>query len=213
MNSAAIDDPMLRVLLREVRVLPVLVIEDVETAVPLARALVAGGLRALEVTLRTAAALEAMRRIGEQVPQAVVGAGTVCSAHEFASVALAGARFAVSPGFAPDLARAARDSRLPLLPGVMTPGEILAAGAAGLDLLKFFPAGPAGGVKMLKALAGPFADVIFCPTGGIGADNAADYLALPNVLCVGGSWVAPAALINAGRWEEITALAAAAHAL
>ena len=194
-------------------VMPVVKIARVEDAVPLARALAAGGLPAIEITLRTPAALDAIRAVAAHVPEAVVGAGTILDAGQFAAAQAAGARFIVSPGFTPALARAAAAGETPLLPGAITPGEIMAAAEAGYSLLKFFPAGQAGGPAFLKALASPFAGVRFCPTGGIDADNAAAYLALGNVACVGGSWVAPDALVAAGRWDEITRLSRQAAAL
>jgi len=194
-------------------VIPVLKIARVEDAVPLARALVAGGLNAIEITLRTPAALDAVRAVAAEVPEAVVGAGTILDAAQFAAAEEAGARFIVSPGFTPALARAAATSRTPLLPGAITPGEIMAAAEAGYSILKFFPAGQAGGAPFLKALASPFAGVRFCPTGGIDAQNAPAYLALENVACVGGSWVAPDALVAAGNWDEIARLSTEAAAL
>jgi 2-dehydro-3-deoxyphosphogluconate aldolase/(4S)-4-hydroxy-2-oxoglutarate aldolase len=194
-------------------VIPVIVLDDARHAVPLARACLAGGVELLEVTLRTPAGLEAIRRIAAEVPQAVVGAGTVTTPAEVARVAAAGARFAVSPGFDAALAAAARDHGLPLMPGVMTPGEAMAAMAAGLSLLKFFPAAAAGGTAMLKALAGPFPSLRFCPTGGVDARNAAEYLALPNVVAVGGSWITPASAIAREDWAAVSTLARAAASL
>jgi 2-dehydro-3-deoxyphosphogluconate aldolase/(4S)-4-hydroxy-2-oxoglutarate aldolase len=194
-------------------VIPVIVLEDAGQAVPLARALVSGGVRALEVTLRTPAGLPSIRAIAQQVPEAVVGVGTLTQPDEFAAAREAGARFAVSPGFSPTLVEAARSSGLPWLPGVMTPSEVLAARAAGLCQLKLFPAQPAGGVAMLKALYGPFPEVVFCPTGGITPDSAPEFLALPNVACVGGSWLTPTAAVSAGDWSTITRLARQASAL
>jgi len=188
-------------------VMPVLVIERVADAVPLARALLAGGIRVLEVTLRTPAALDSIRAIGREVPQALVGAGTVLCAADFEAAREAGARFAVSPGATPELLAAARAGALPFLPGVMSPSEVIAAVAAGYEVLKFFPAVPAGGLAMLSSFAGPFPQVQFCPTGGIGLDNAPQFLALPNVCCVGGSWITPAALIRSQDWSSITRLA------
>lgn len=188
-------------------VIPVLVVERIEDAVPLARALVAGGVRVLELTLRTAAALPALRAIAQEVDGAIVGVGTLTQPDQFERAIAAGAAFGVTPGLTPALAAAARDTGLALLPGVMTPSEILVARAAGFAAMKLFPAQPAGGVAMLKALSGPFPDVMFCPTGGITAANARDYLALANVACVGGSWLAPADAIAARDWARITALA------
>ena len=194
-------------------VIPVLVIEDLAQAVPLAQALVAGGVRVLEVTLRTSVALAAIRAIAREVPEVIVGVGTLTRPDEFAMARDTGARFGVSPGLTPALIAAARDSDLPLLPGVMTPSEVIAARAAGFHQLKLFPAQPAGGIDMLKALAGPFPDVIFCPTGGISAETAPEFLALPNVGCVGGSWLTPKTALATGDWAAITVLARQAAAL
>ena len=194
-------------------VIPVLKITRIEDAVPLAQALVNGGLPAIEVTLRTPVALDAIRAIAAAVPGAIVGAGTILNAKQFEAAQDAGARFIVSPGFTTALASAADKSSVPLLPGAITPGEIMLAAEAGYSLLKFFPAEQAGGMAFLKALASPFAGIKFCPTGGIEATNAPDYLALGNVACVGGSWVAPDALVAAGQWDEITALARQAASL
>ncbi len=199
--------------LRAGPVIPVLVIEDENDAVPLARALVAGGVRVLEVTLRTPAAIGAVRAIARDVPDAIVGVGTISRGAEFAEAAEAGARFAVSPGVTEALIRAAAESGLAYLPGVMTPSEVILARAAGLSALKLFPAKQAGGIPMLRAIAGPFPDVTFCPTGGVTAESAPDYLALANVACVGGSWLAPKAAVAAGDWSAITALAGQAAAL
>ncbi|MGN6144392.1 MAG: 2-dehydro-3-deoxy-phosphogluconate aldolase [Mesorhizobium sp.] len=212
-QSGASKTERLLALLDGQPVIPVLKITDVAHAVPLARALARGGLKAIEITLRTPDALECIRRVAAEVPEAVVGAGTILSASQFDEAASAGSKFIVSPGITRELLAAARDSEVPLLPGAITPGEMMAAREAGLDFLKFFPAEQAGGAAFLKALASPIADVRFCPTGGIGPKNAADYLSLPNVLCVGGSWVAPDDLVKAGRWDEIEALAKAARAL
>ena len=194
-------------------VMPVLVINREEDAVPLARALVAGGLRVLEITLRTSAALEAIRLIAEQVPDAVVGVGTVTRPEQFAQVKALGAVFAVSPGMTNQLIDAARAAELPFLPGVMTPSDVMRAMEAGLDALKLFPAEQAGGIGMLKALGGPLPEMKFCPTGGVTVTTAPAYLALPNVGCVGGSWIAPADLVRSGNWAAITELARAASAL
>jgi 2-dehydro-3-deoxyphosphogluconate aldolase/(4S)-4-hydroxy-2-oxoglutarate aldolase len=200
-------------LLRLGPVIPVIVIDRLEDAVPLARALVAGGLRVLELTLRTPVALRALEAVAGEVEDAIVGVGTITRPADFAPAIAAGATFGVSPGLTPELAAAARDSGLPLLPGAMTPSDVIAARSAGFDALKLFPARQAGGVGMLKALAGPFPETRFCPTGGIGFDSAPEYLALPNVACVGGSWVTPADAVAAGDWARITALARAAAAL
>ena len=202
-----------RDVMRDAPVIPVIVVQDAAQAVPLARALVAGGIRMLEVTLRTAVALEAIRAIAQEVPEAVVGAGTVRSAADAKAAAQAGARFAVSPGFTVALSRACRDLGLPLLPGVATGSEIMMAQDEGHDALKFFPALQAGGTAMLKAWAGPFAEVSFCPTGGVSPANAQEFLALPNVACVGGSWLTPADAVTAGAWDHITGLARAAAGL
>lgn len=194
-------------------VMPVIVLRRLEDAVPLARALVAGGVRVLEVTLRTPVALAAIRAIREQVPEAIVGAGTVTRPAEFDQAVAAGAVFVVSPGLTAGLAAAARGSSVPLLPGVMTPSEAMAARDAGFSRLKLFPAQQAGGIGMLKAMAGPLPDLRFCPTGGITPETAADYLRLPNVVCVGGSWIAPEAAVAGGDWRTVEKLAAAATAL
>jgi 2-dehydro-3-deoxyphosphogluconate aldolase / (4S)-4-hydroxy-2-oxoglutarate aldolase len=194
-------------------VIPVLTLSNIEHAVPLARALVDGGLRVLEITLRTPAAIGCIEAIRKAVPDAVVGVGTLTRAVDFAAADRAGAQFGVTPGLTPELSAAARGARFPLLPGVMTPTEIIAARMAGFNVLKLFPAHQAGGIAMLRALGAPFPDVLFCPTGGITRDNAPDYLTLPNVICVGGSWVAPAAMMEAGDWPGISALARDAAAL
>lgn len=188
-------------------VIPVIVLHDVAHAVPMARALVAGGIRMLEVTLRTPAALKCMEAIAREVPEAVVGAGTVRSASDAQAAALAGARFAVSPGYTHALGRACRELGLPLLPGVATGSEILAAQEDGFTELKFFPAVQAGGIPMLKAWHGPFGDVRFCPTGGVSPANAREFLAQPNVACVGGSWLVPADALASGDWSRVEALA------
>ncbi len=194
-------------------VIPVLTIERQADAVPLAKALVRGGLRVLEITLRTGVALEALRAIANEVPDAVVGAGTVLNAHQLDQARQAGARFAVSPGCTPGLATAASASGLPFLPGVQTASEAMALAERGLSLLKFFPADTAGGLGWLKAVAAPLAGLRFCPTGGIGADSAPAYLALANVACVGGSWVGPREIVAAQDWPQIERLAAAAATL
>ena len=200
-------------LMRVGPVIPVIVIDDLAHAVPLARALVTGGVRVLEVTLRTRAGLEAIEAIARDVPDAIVGVGTITKPQEFAQSLDAGARFAVTPGLTPALIDAARSASLPLLPGVMTPSDVINAKAAGYSQLKLFPAQQAGGIGMLKALNGPFPDVTFCPTGGVTAATAPDFLALPNVACVGGSWLTPKDSIAAGDWSSITALAREAAAL
>ena len=194
-------------------VIPVIVLQRVADAVPLAEALLAGGVKVLEVTLRTDAALACIEAIAKEVPDAVPGAGTVRSADDARAAAKAGAQFAVSPGFTRAVGRACRDAGLPLLPGVATGSEVMLAQEEGYTQLKFFPAQQAGGVPMLKAWQGPFFDVQFCPTGGINAENAGEFLSLSNVVCVGGSWLTPADAVKAGDWERITALAAAAAKL
>lgn len=193
--------------MRDAPVIPVIVLNDVAHAVPLAEALVAGGIRMLEVTLRTPQALACIEAIARQVPQAVAGAGTVRSAADAAAAARAGARFAVSPGYTRAVGRACRDAGLPLLPGVATGSEIMQAQEDGFTELKFFPAMQAGGPAMLKAWGGPFGDVRFCPTGGVSMANAAEFLALSNVACVGGSWLTPADALAQGDWAQVTALA------
>ncbi|WP_200843595.1 bifunctional 4-hydroxy-2-oxoglutarate aldolase/2-dehydro-3-deoxy-phosphogluconate aldolase [Pantoea sp. 18069] len=196
-----------RDVMRDAPVIPVIVLHAIEHAVPMARALVAGGIRMLEVTLRTPQALACIEAIARDVPEAVVGAGTVRSAADAAAAARAGARFAVSPGYTSAVGDACRAQGLALLPGVATASEIMAAQADGFDALKFFPALQSGGSAMLKAWAGPFGDVLFCPTGGIQPGNAGEFLALANVACVGGSWLVPADALAQGDWERITALA------
>ena len=188
-------------------VIPVITVHDLAHAAPLARALVAGGLRVLEMTLRSPCALEAIALMRAAVPEAIVGAGTLTRPEDFDAVAHAGAQFGVSPGLTPALIEAAASAHFPLLPGVMTPSELIAARAAGYMACKLFPAQQAGGIEMLKAMAGPFPDHVFCPTGGITRANAPAFLALPNVLCVGGSWVVPKEAIAAGDWAAIEALA------
>ncbi len=193
--------------MQDAAVIPVIVLTDVTHAVPLARALVAGGIRMLEVTLRTPQALACIEAIARDVPEAVVGAGTARSAADVQACAMAGARFIVSPGYTHAVGSACRDAHLPLLPGVATGSEIMAAQEDGYTELKFFPALQAGGLAMLKAWGGPFGDVTFCPTGGITAANAAEFLALANVACVGGSWLVPADAMASGHWARITDLA------
>jgi len=199
--------------MQDAPVIPVIVLNDIAHAVPMARALVAGGIRMLEVTLRTPQALACMEAIAREVPEAVVGAGTVRSQADAQAAVNAGARFAVSPGYTSALGQACRALGLPLLPGVSTGSEIMQAQADGYQQLKFFPAVQAGGLAMLKAWSGPFFDVDFCPTGGLTPENAPQFLALPNVRCVGGSWLVPADALAAGDWARITALAAQAKGL
>ena len=193
-------------------VVPVLIIKELEHAVPLARALVAGGLPVLEITLRTPVAMDAVRAMLAEVPDAIVGVGTITRAEQFAEAEAAGAQFAVSPGLTASLIAASRDSTMPFLPGVFTPGEALSARDEGFSFLKLFPAEQAGGIGMLKALSSPIPELKFCPTGGVSPGTFRDYLALPNVNCVGGSWVAPTDAVVAGDWDRIRELAAAASA-
>ena len=196
----------LAALFRQATVVPVLTIERLADAVPLARALVAGGVRVLEVTLRTPVALEAAKAMIAEVPEAVVGIGTILNADDLARAENVGARFGISPGATPDLLKAAAASGLPFAPGIATASELMQALAHGLGLVKFFPAEQSGGIKALRALAGPFPDTRFCPTGGIGEANAAAWLAEPNVVAVGGSWLCPAADVRSGNWTGITAM-------
>lgn len=194
-------------------VIPVVIVDEPAKAVALARALVAGGIPAIEVTLRTPRALECLAAIAAEVEGAIPGAGTVLTSAQVAAVETAGAKFMVSPGAAPKLLEAAAASQLPLLPGAATATEMMALMERGYRHLKFFPASVAGGAAYLKALASPLPQVKFCPTGGISAENAGDYLALPNVACVGGSWLAAEAAVAAGDWDAITKLAQEAAAL
>lgn len=194
-------------------VIPVIVIDRVEDALPLAEALLAGGVKVLEVTLRTAAGLPAIEAIARNLPEAVVGVGTVLNADDARRASEAGARFAVSPGYTSEVGGACKGLNLPLLPGVATSSEIMAALADGFSFLKLFPAEAAGGIPLLKAWASPFGQVSFCPTGGISLATAPNYLALPNVRCVGGSWLTPADAVRAGDWARITQLARETHAL
>jgi Entner-Doudoroff aldolase len=194
-------------------VIPVIVLHRLEHAVPLAQALVDGGVRVLEITLRTPVALRCIEAIVRAVPQALVGAGTIRSADDARAARDAGGVFGVSPGYTAAIGAACREAGLPLLPGVSTASEVMMAQADGLSFLKFFPAGPAGGVPMLKALHGPFADVRFCPTGGVTPEAAPQYLALPNVPVCGGTWLTPADAIEQGDWPRITRLAQAAARL
>ena len=194
-------------------VIPVIVLQRVEDAVPLAQALVAGGVRVLEVTLRTPVALQCMEAIARAVPEAIVGAGTVRNAADARAARDAGCQFAVSPGYLGSVGAVCREIGLPLLPGVATSSEVMQANDDGYQFLKFFPATAIGGIPLLKALAGPFTDVVFCPTGGITLDTAPQFLALPNVKVCGGSWLTPADAVAAGDWGRITRLAREASAL
>ncbi|MDJ0883692.1 MAG: bifunctional 4-hydroxy-2-oxoglutarate aldolase/2-dehydro-3-deoxy-phosphogluconate aldolase [Desulfobacterales bacterium] len=193
-------------------VVPVIVIKHIEQAVPLAKALLEGGVKVLEVTLRSAAAIEAIRLLSREVPEAIVGAGTVASRDDLAAVTEAGAVFAISPGLTPSLLEAANQGPIALIPGIATASELMLGMEMGYAAFKFFPAEAAGGVPMLKSIGGPFPQVTFCPTGGVSQDNYNDYLALANVACVGGSWIVPSREIANGNWEAITRLAQAAVA-
>lgn len=204
---------MEHILRRAYPVLPVLVIDDVERAVSLAQALCAGGINVIEVTLRTPQALEALKVIRQEVPDLIVGAGTVIHAEQFAQVIDVGAQFAVSPGFTERLALAAQETELPYLPAVMTPSEVLAALEHGYRSLKLFPANGGASVRMLNSFKGPFSGISFCPTGGVTRDNLLSYLSLPNVACCGGTWIAPASLVQAQAWDQITKLAREACAM
>ena len=188
-------------------VVPVLVISDVAHAVPIAKALIAGGIRVLEVTLRTASALDVIAKIAKEVPEALIGAGTVTNRAQLKQVQDAGALFAISPGMTPDLLAAGNEGNIALIPGISSISELMKAVDLGYTHLKFFPAEASGGVKALKAIGGPFPDIAFCPTGGISPDNYRDYLALPNVRCAGGSWLVPEDAVLAGDWDRITELA------
>lgn len=194
-------------------VIPVIVIQRLEDAVPLAQALVAGGVRVLEVTLRTPVALRAMEAMARAVPEAIVGAGTLRTAADVLAAKNAGCQFGVSPGFTEAIGAACQQHGLPLLPGVSTASEVMQANAAGYSFLKLFPAVAVGGVNLLKALGGPFPDVAFCPTGGISLETAPQFLSLPNVKVCGGSWLTPQDAVDAGDWARITRLAAEAAAL
>lgn len=191
-------------------VVPVLVIEDVEDAVPIAKALIAGGIKVLEVTLRTPAAIDVIREIATNVPEALIGAGTVTNAQQLKQVTEAGAKFAISPGLTADLLDAANAGGIALIPGISSISELMVGLDKGYTHFKFFPAEASGGVPTLKSIGGPFPDVKFCPTGGINPGNYQDYLALNNVMCCGGSWLCPDALVKEKKWDEITKLAQAA---
>lgn len=194
-------------------VIPVMVINKLEHAVPLANALVEGGLKVLEITLRTAVALEAIKKIKAEVPDAIVGAGTVINLETLNQVIDAGSEFIVSPGLTDNLLDAALKSGVPLLPGIVTPSEVMKLLERGITEMKFFPAEAAGGIPMVKSMGGPLPQVTFCPTGGVSPKNVADYMALKNVACVGGSWMAPASLVDAENWDEINRLTVEAISL
>ena len=200
-------------IIAETSVMPVMVVERPDDAIPLARALVDGGIRVLEITLRTAAGLDAVRAIRQTIPDAIVGVGTISTPAQLDASIAAGAQFGVSPGSTPTLLKAIAASKLPFLPGVATTSEVMQALEFGFDVLKLFPAVAAGGVKMLESFRGPFPQVRFCPTGGISVQNAPDFFKLPNVVCVGGSWLTPKELVASGDWSEITRLAREAAAL
>lgn len=187
-------------------VVPVIVIKDLSTAVPLAKALLAGGIRVLEVTLRTPVALDAIALLSREVPDAIVGAGTVTTPEQLAQVIDAGAKFAISPGLTRELLHAGKAATIPLIPGIASISELMEGTGLGYSHFKFFPAEAAGGVKTLKSIHGPFSDIRFCPTGGINEKNFLEYLALPNVSCVGGSWIVPDDAIASGDWDRITQL-------
>lgn len=188
-------------------VMPVMVVDNIEQAVPLAHALVKGGIRVLEITLRTAGALDAVRAIRAAVPDAIVGVGTISTPAQLAASIEAGAQFGVSPGSTPTLLAAVAASGLPFLPGVATTSEVMQAMEYGFNVMKLFPAVPVGGIKLLESIGGPFPQAAFCPTGGVNPQNAVDFFRLPNVVCVGGSWLTPRAVVQAGDWEAITRLA------
>ncbi|HVW73521.1 MAG TPA: bifunctional 4-hydroxy-2-oxoglutarate aldolase/2-dehydro-3-deoxy-phosphogluconate aldolase [Rhizomicrobium sp.] len=199
--------------LAAVRVVPVIVIKDVAHAVPLAKALVEGGLTVLEITLRSTAALEAIAAIAAEVPAALVGAGTVINADQFVDAASAGAKFVVSPGLTEEVVRASRDHLVPILPGIATASDIMRGLGLGLNFFKFFPAETSGGTPAIKALGGPFPQVKFCPTGGVSPKNLASYLSLPNVVCAGGSWMVPSDLSAEGAFAQAASLAREAREL
>ncbi|WP_434556786.1 bifunctional 4-hydroxy-2-oxoglutarate aldolase/2-dehydro-3-deoxy-phosphogluconate aldolase [Thiopseudomonas acetoxidans] len=202
-----------QILAKAYPVLPVLVVNQPDTAIALAQALHQGGVQVLEITLRTPQALEVVTTLRQQLPELLVGVGTVVQAEQFEQAKQAGAQFAVSPGFTPQLADAAQASALPYLPAVMTPSEVLHAMEHGYRTLKLFPASLEGSLKLLDSFKGPFTDIKFCPTGGIQLDNLLSFLKLPNVICCGGSWLAPDALVRANDWRQITALAQQAQEL
>ncbi|MGB3727446.1 MAG: bifunctional 4-hydroxy-2-oxoglutarate aldolase/2-dehydro-3-deoxy-phosphogluconate aldolase [Glaciecola sp.] len=198
---------------RQGPVVPVLVIDRVEDALPIAESLMAGGINVLEVTLRTDAAIDVIATIAKHLPDAYIGAGTVTNRDQLQAVTDAGAKFAISPGLTADLLAAGIQGSIPLIPGVSNISDLMKANDAGYDHLKFFPAEAAGGVKALKSIGGPFPNTVFCPTGGIGLNNYKEYLALPNVRCVGGSWLAPNDAIEAKQWHVLTELAKQAKAM
>jgi 2-dehydro-3-deoxyphosphogluconate aldolase/(4S)-4-hydroxy-2-oxoglutarate aldolase len=194
-------------------VIPVIVIEDIDDAVPMAKALLAGGIKVLEVTLRTSCALKAIERIVNEVPEAIVGAGTLRTKSDATNAKLAGSQFAVSPGYTNEMGIICKDIELPLLPGVSSGGEVMNANNDGYYFLKLFPAVAVGGINLLKGFSGPFSDVQFCPTGGVTVDSAPDFLALPNVPVCGGTWLTPKNLIKNKDWAAITQLAKQANSI
>ena len=212
-DKAARRSAKLQSLFALAQIVPVITIEDAAHAVPLARALTRGGLRAVEITLRTPAALDAAKAIRAEVPEAIVGIGTVLTPEDLERSAAIGAAYALSPGATPELLEAARANELPFIPGVQTASELIACVTRGFEIVKFFPAVPAGGLAAIRALAGPFPSVRFCPTGGIGENDARDWLAEPNVVAVGGSWITPRVDIQAGAWDKIETRARAAAQL
>lgn len=199
--------------LRQTRIVPVIVLKDVAHAVPLAKALVEGGLNILEITLRTPAALDSIKAIAQEVPGAIVGAGTVINAAQFATAVAAGSKFVVSPGLTAEVVQASRAHATPILPGVATASEVMTGLALGLSTFKFFPAETSGGAPAIKALGGPFPQALFCPTGGVSPKNLSSYLSLPNVICAGGSWMVPADLSAEGAFDQARALAREARSL
>lgn len=211
-TAADVRRKRLEEILRAAPIIPVITIEHARDAVPLAQALVAGGIRAIEITLRTPSASAAAAAIIKDVPDALVGIGTITSPHDLGTARMLRAEFALSPGATPELLDAAADGSLPFMPGVQTASEVMAALARGFNVVKFFPAAQAGGIAALRALSGPFPHVRFCPTGGIDEGNFADWLALPNVACIGGSWLAPSSDIRAGNWDAIAERARRANA-
>jgi 2-dehydro-3-deoxyphosphogluconate aldolase / (4S)-4-hydroxy-2-oxoglutarate aldolase len=203
----------IREITRLTPVIPVVTLAELDHAVPLARALLAGGVNVIEVSMGSSVAFAAVEAMRKAFPAAIIGVGTLTRARDFAAADRAGAQFGVTPGLTPELAAAARGARFPVMPGVMTPTEVMTARNAGFSLLRLFPAQQAGGIEFLTAMAAVFADVLFCPAGGITPDAAADYLSQPNVACIGASWLAPAAMLSAGDWAGIEALARAASAI
>jgi 2-dehydro-3-deoxyphosphogluconate aldolase / (4S)-4-hydroxy-2-oxoglutarate aldolase len=210
---SAMSDQSFMELTAKVSVIPIVTIDQATYAVPIATALVSGGLNVLEITMRTEQALEAVAKIALEVPGAIVGVGSVIDGAQFSAARMAGAHFAVSPGATPELEAGARAAKIPWLPGAQSVSEVLALRGRGWRFVKFFPAQPSGGIGFLRAIVGPVPDMFFCPTGGITIETAPDYLSLPNVRCVGGSWLTPASLVSSKNWNEIRVLAQRAHHL